>query len=131
MRILNIDDSTINNMLMENLLATHGFESLSVIEGKKVAEQIEEFKPDVILLDLMIPDKSGLEILKDIKARGISIPVVVITAMESKEIRKEIESLGVIAIHSKPVQWEQLIESIQKAAKDCQANNNINQEVQL
>ena len=116
---MNVDDSTINNMLMENLLAEHGYETLSVIEGKKVEEHIEEYQPDVIILDLMIPDKSGIEILKDLKARNITIPVVVITAMESKKIHKNVESFGVIAIHTKPIHSEKLIESIQKAAKAC------------
>jgi len=115
MRILNIDDSTINNMLMENLLAAHGYETLSVIEGKNVEEYIEEYQPDVIILDLMIPDKSGLEILKDLKAKNVNIPVIVITAMESKEICKKVESFGVTAYHTKPIQSEELIESIQKA----------------
>jgi CheY-like chemotaxis protein len=119
MRILNIDDSTINNMLIENLLTAHGYETLSVIEGKNVEENIEEYQPDVIILDLMIPDKSGLDILKDLKAKNINIPVVVITAMESKEIRKKVESMGITAYHTKPIQSEKLIESIQKATAAC------------
>ena len=116
MKILNIDDSTVNNMLIENLLAAHGYESLSVIEGTNVEEHIEEYQPDVIILDLMIPDKSGLEILKDLRAKNINIPVVVITAVESKEMQKKAENYGIEAFHTKPIQSEQLIESIQKAA---------------
>ena len=119
MKILNIDDSTVNNMLMENLLAEQGYETLSVIEGRNVEGHIEEFQPDVIILDLMIPDKSGLEILKELKAKHIDIPVVVITAMESGEIRKQVESFGITAYHTKPIQSEKLIESIQKATAAC------------
>ena len=119
MKILNIDDSTINNMLMENILAAQGYETLSVINGNDVEEHIEEYQPDVIILDLMIPDKSGLEILKDLKAKNINIPVIVITAMESKEIRKKVENMGITAYHTKPIQPEKLIECIQKATAAC------------
>lgn len=115
MKVLNIDDSTVNNMLMENLLAAHGYETLSVIEGIKAEEHIDEYKPDVIILDLMIPDKSGFEILKDLKAKNINIPVVIITAMESRDIRKKIKDLGVSEYHTKPINPSKLIESIQKA----------------
>ncbi|MFP4622407.1 MAG: response regulator transcription factor [Bacteroidales bacterium] len=119
MKILNIDDSTVNNMLMENLLAAHGFETLSVIEGNKAEEYIDEYQPDVIILDLMIPDKSGVEILKDFRAKKIDIPVIVITALESDDIRKEVECYGIKEFHTKPIDSARLIESIQKAANTC------------
>ena len=119
MKVLNIDDSTVNNMLMENLLAAHGFETFSVIEGNRAEEHIDEYQPDVIILDLMIPDKSGYEILKDLKAKNINIPVVVITAMESKDIREKIQDLGVTENHTKPINPDKLIESIQKATAAC------------
>jgi DNA-binding response OmpR family regulator len=115
MRILNIDDSTINNMLMENLLSSHGYEALSVIKGNDVEEYIEDYQPDVIILDLMIPDRNGLDILKDLRRKNVNIPVVVITAMGSKEIRKEVENLGITAYHTKPIESEKLIESIRRA----------------
>ena len=119
MRVLNIDDSTVNNMLMENLLAAHGFEALSVIEGNKAEEYIENYQPDVILLDLMIPDKSGFEILKALKAKNINIPVVVITAVESRDVREKIQDWGVTEYHTKPIDSAKLVESIQKATAAC------------
>lgn len=116
MKILNVDDSTINNMLMENLLAANGYETLSVIEGNRVEEVIDEYQPDVIILDLMIPDKSGIEILEDLNKKNVHIPVIVITAMKSEDVRKKIESLGVKGYHTKPIDFSRLIESIQEAA---------------
>jgi DNA-binding response OmpR family regulator len=119
MKILNIDDSTSNNMLTENLLCEYGHQTLSIIEGSRFEEAIEEYNPDVILIDLMIPDKSGFEILEELRVKDICIPVVVITALNSKDIKKKLDSMGVKEYHTKPIDGNQLIESIQRAKPIC------------
>ncbi|HMA62341.1 MAG TPA: response regulator [bacterium] len=119
MKVLNIDDSTINNMLIENLLDKYGHNTLSIIEGSRFEEAIEDFRPDVILIDLMIPDKDGFEILENLKDKNITIPVVVITALNSKDVQKKLDGLGVKEYHTKPIDDNELIESIQKASPVC------------
>ncbi|MCF8336022.1 MAG: response regulator, partial [Bacteroidales bacterium] len=108
----------INNMLIENLLSAYGYQTLSVIEGSRAEEKIEEYQPDVIILDLMISDKSGFDILEDLRKKQISIPVIVVTAMQSDETRKKVEQLGVADYYTKPVAINNLVESIQKLLPD-------------
>jgi len=117
MRILNIDDSTVNNMLMENLLSSFGYETYSMLEGSDVLEKIEEYQPDVIILDMMMPQKSGLDVLEDIRAKGIHIPVIVITAMKDKTLKKKAMKLGVADYQMKPVKMATLKASIEHALK--------------
>ena len=119
MKVLNIDDSTMNNMLIENLLDQYGHKALSIIEGSRFEEAIEDFRPDVILIDLMIPDKNGFEILEELKEKHICIPVVVITALNSKDIKTKLDGLGVKEYHTKPIDDNELIESIQRASPVC------------
>ncbi len=117
MKVLNIDDSTVNNMLMEDMLTMHGYDVTSVIKGTEVMEKLEKYHPDVILLDLMIPDKSGIEILKELRSQNIDIPVIVITAMRSNEIEEKLKKLGISGYFQKPIKSNELIQSIQEAAK--------------
>ena len=117
MRILNIDDSTVNNMLMENILSSLGYEAYSILEGDQAMEKIEEYQPDVIILDMMMPTKSGIDVLEDLQAQGIQIPVIVISAMNNKELKKRALELGAADYQSKPVKMETLKNSIQQAVK--------------
>ena len=123
MKVLNIDDSTINNMLMENLLNEHGFETLSVIEGSRTKEKIREFQPDVILLDLMMPDKSGVEILEELNRENINIPVIVISAMDATDVKKKISQLGAKYQFQKPVDFQVLMRSIQEVVENQKSYN--------
>ena len=115
MRILNIDDSTVNNMLMENLLSTLGYETYSILEGSDVLESIEEFKPDLIILDMMMPNESGLDVLEEIRAQGIDIPVIVVTALRDEALKKRAMQMGVVEYQAKPVKMATLKASIERA----------------
>jgi len=115
MRILNIDDSTVNNMLMENLLSTLGYETYSILEGSDVLERIEEFKPDLIILDMMMPNESGLDVLEEIRAQGIDIPVIVVTALRDEALKKRAMQMGVVEYQMKPVKMTTLKTSIERA----------------
>ena len=117
MRILNIDDSTVNNMLMENILSSLGYEVYSILEGSQALENIEEFRPDVIILDIMMPNKSGIDVLEDIRRQGIETPVIVISAMKDQELKRRVLELGAADYQSKPVKMETLKNSIQQALK--------------
>ena len=117
MRILNIDDSTVNNMLMENILSSLGYEVYSILEGSQALENIEEFRPDVIILDIMMPNKSGIDVLEDIRRQGIETPVIVISAMKDQELKRRALELGAADYQSKPVKMETLKNSIQQALK--------------
>lgn len=123
MKVLNIDDSTINNILMENLLNSQGFQTLSVIEGIRAYEKIREFQPDVILLDLMMPDKSGIEILEELKKEKINIPVIVISAMESSLMKEKVLTLGASFHFKKPVDFHVLVKSIEEVVNNQNTYN--------
>lgn len=88
-RILVVDDEKDLVNLVRYNLEKEGFEVYSAYDGSSVLEKVWNHRPDLIILDLMLPDRSGYDICKEIKAdRAIShIPVVMLTARSSEQNR--------------------------------------------
>ncbi|HBE50825.1 MAG TPA: response regulator, partial [Cyanobacteria bacterium UBA11369] len=94
-RILIIDDEESIFEVIEGLLLREGYDLTYVSSGKEALNQIEEIQPDVILLDLMMPEMDGLETCQQIKAnqRWCHIPIIMVTALSSKEdLARSLES---------------------------------------
>lgn len=73
------DDATIARFI--ELELTHvGYEVSNVTDGDAAVEAFEEFRPDVLLLDLMLPGTDGLEIARQLRARGVETPILMLTA---------------------------------------------------
>ena len=92
MRVIMIDDHALFRVGLQGLLEQRGIEVIAAVaegsEGIKLAQEIE---PDIILLDLRMPDMSGLEVLRKIKEKEIKIPVVMLTT--SNEEKDLVEAL--------------------------------------
>ena len=83
MKILIVDDDPKLRNFVAQGLAEHGMESLSAGDGaeaQRVLAAAGPVKPDLILLDVMMPGKSGLEFLEELRASGSDIPVIFVTA---------------------------------------------------
>ncbi|MEX2467913.1 MAG: response regulator [Gemmatimonadota bacterium] len=81
-RILIVDDEPHIRRLLAARLGTEGFEVAEAINGEEGLESIEEFPPDLVLLDLMMPGPNGLEVLARIRSQPdhAGIPVIILTA---------------------------------------------------
>ena len=103
--ILVIDDSTTNQVLMEALLQEEGFITESASSASEAYAIIQKRKPKLILLDLLMPQISGIECLKQIKSskETADIPVVIITAVLSPEYKEACYKLGAIDYYTKPI----------------------------
>ena len=78
MKLFIIDDSTVNNIFLQSILEEYGYIVHSAISGEEALRKIETFGPDVILLDLMMPGMSGIDLLKKFREMELDIPVVII-----------------------------------------------------
>jgi len=102
------DDEAIATGLALNL-RLEGYSSSVVADGAKVAEAIEERRPDLILLDLSLPNTDGLEILAQLRARGNRIPIIVLSAREGEHDKVAALRLGADDYVTKPFALAELM----------------------
>lgn len=81
-KVLAIDDDAATTELLSLLLATHGFEVLTANDGKTGVELTHRESPDVIILDLMMPDMDGWQVCKAVRAFS-QVPILILSALDS------------------------------------------------
>ena len=113
-KILIVDDTPDNIKLLKAFLSGKGYEFITAADGEEALEKAFETHPDLILLDLMLPKKSGIEVLKEIKARDKSIPVIVLTAYGSEETAVTTMRSGAENyLINKPLRKEEVVEAVE------------------
>lgn len=107
MKVLLVEDNALTRYTIKSLLEKLGHQVVAEAEdGDGAVKYFREFKPDVVFLDLILPGKSGVEILEDLRALDQAVRVVVITAVEQDEIDKRLSDKGVTAILRKPFSFD-------------------------
>ena len=94
--------------LAKKLLPSFGYRTLQARTGKDGLKMIREFRPDLALLDLQLPDMTGLDILRELAKEDQGIPAILMTAHGSEQVAVEAFRLGVHDYLSKPVDAERL-----------------------
>ena len=93
---------------LQDFFSTRGFSVVSVFSGEEALERLEEISPDVILLDILLPGLSGMEVLKQTKAINPQIRVVMVTALDQEDLRVEAHRYGAAAYITKPFDFSDL-----------------------
>ena len=115
MKILGIDDNSDINELISVALNANGHEFSSVQNGKEGVEKIRQNSYDVVLLDLAMPEFSGLDVIRSLKREGLMRKQKLVLFTASSITDKEIADLledGVTAFIKKPIDIEVLLEKI-------------------
>jgi two-component system, cell cycle response regulator len=113
-KILLIDDSSVNNLLLQNVLEDEKFNVLVAFNGKEGLDLINGAKPDLILLDIMMPRMDGIEVLQKIISDEATskIPVIMLTAKTDKADRQISLEMGATDFITKPVNIDELLSKI-------------------
>jgi diguanylate cyclase (GGDEF)-like protein len=117
--ILVVDDNPLNIRLMNSILEDEGYEVASVHNGSDVFEKALQFKPEVILLDIMMPGLDGFEVCKLLKSNFETkdIPVIMVTAKtETNDIKKALD-LGAHDYVKKPFDENEVLARVQSALR--------------
>ncbi len=114
MRILIIDDEPVLQDVLSTLLRREGFQVVQATTAADGLRQSEEMEVDLVLLDLMLPDKPGLEVLKEIKSRDPEAVVVVITAYSSVETAIAAMRDGAFHYIAKPFKNQEVVLTVRK-----------------
>ncbi len=114
--ILIIEDNELNKKLFHDLLSAHGYNVLETREGMEGLRLAREQRPDLILLDIQLPDVSGLQISEWLKKDETlcRIPIVAVTAFAMRGDEDRIREAGCDAYMAKPVATKHLLETMQK-----------------
>jgi DNA-binding response OmpR family regulator len=120
-RLLVADDSETVLLMLERRLEMEGYEVVTATDGFEALERLrnaDSREPDVILLDAMMPNMSGMEVLQQLRESGSKIPVLMISAHLDAQEPDRMRSLGASDCIPKPFEWEDLIGKIEELAGD-------------
>ncbi len=115
--VLIVDDERDVNDILASLVRAHDFEAIQRFEGADVLEDVRKYHPDVILLDLMLPDRDGFEICEQLKRTRETnlIPVIMVTSLNDPTNRLSGVRVGANGYLTKPFTPHQLFDAIQSA----------------
>jgi CheY-like chemotaxis protein len=113
-QILMVDDSMYQRHKARHALEAEGYDLVEAANGHEGLEMIAVNSPDCILLDLIMPEMGGLEVLQALRDRGSSIPVVVLTADIQESTRQRCLELGTSAFINKPLQEAELVNTVKR-----------------
>ena len=115
-KILVVEDEESLLKLESILLISKGYEVIGVPNGKAALDAIDEQKPDLVLLDIMLPEIDGFEVCRRIKnnQQTRDIPVIMLTAKKSREDMTRGENVGADWYITKPFKSAMVIETIQR-----------------
>ncbi len=114
-KILVVDDEEDIRESLETLLAMEGYTVDLASSGGEGLQRIENVQYDLVLLDLMMPDRSGMDVLRDIRERDREVPVFMVTAYGTIPVAVEALKAGATDFIQKPWRNEQLLIEIERA----------------
>lgn len=114
--VLIVEDNELNMKLFSDLLEAHGYATVKTNEGANVLELMKRHHPDVVLMDIQLPEISGLDVTRLIKADPElkTTPVIAVTAFAMKGDEEKIRQGGCDAYITKPISVTTFISTIQK-----------------
>lgn len=115
-KILIVEDNDLNLKLFKDLLEAHGYETLEIRDGLDAVGVVKRHQPDLILMDIQLPEISGLDITKKIKAdKDIAhIPIIAVTAFAMKDDEEKILKAGCQSYISKPISIANFLDTVRK-----------------
>jgi len=119
--VLIVEDNELNMKLFHDLLEAHGYDTVGTQSGIEAIELARTHHPDLILMDIQLPEVSGLEVTKWIKddPELHRIPVVAVTAFAMKGDEERIQQGGCEAYLSKPISIAKFMETIRRFVGTC------------
>lgn len=112
--ILIVDDEEGIVFLLEELLASAGYKTISATTGPEALERIEEEKIDLLILDFQLPLMNGLEVLQKTSQKGIKTPAIMISGMTERIEIELKEKNRIVGVLQKPFDIKEVLELIEE-----------------
>src|SRR4051812_38312286 len=114
-KVLVVEDNELNLKLFCDLLRAHDYIAEPVRDGREAVERARAFAPDLVIMDIQLPNVSGLELIETLKADDQlkPIPIMAVTAYAAKGDEERIRAAGAEAYVSKPISVMRFVESVE------------------
>jgi two-component system cell cycle response regulator DivK len=114
--VLVVEDNELNMKLFHDLLEAQGYEVLQTRDGMEALKMARQYRPDLILMDIQLPEVSGIEVTKWLKEDDDlrSIPVVAVTAFAMKGDEEKIREGGCEAYIAKPISVAHFLKTVER-----------------
>ncbi len=112
-KILIIDDDVTALDIVDLLFENKGYEVVRRADGISALACVDQVKPEIILIDLMMPKMNGQECVRQIRKKGLSLPIVAFTALDDPEIHEEARQAGCNLVLTKPCKPQVLVKHIE------------------
>ena len=118
MRILIVDDSETTRRILRAIVHSRNWRVCGEAEtGREGVAKFQELKPDLVLIDLAMPDINGIEAAKNMSSMNPAVPLILFTILDLQGLEKAAKEAGICAIVSKAQAWD-LISTIENAANE-------------
>jgi two-component system, OmpR family, response regulator len=110
-RILAVDDVLDNLLLLQVFLEAEGFEVEVADSGISALQHIQQARPDLVLLDVMMPGMDGLEVTEKIRSHNYTLPILLVSAHDKAQVQPGLDA-GANGFVQKPIDFSTLLERI-------------------
>jgi len=114
--VLIVEDNELNMKLFRDLLEAHGYQTSGTSNGFEALDLVRKLRPDLILMDLQLPDMSGLDVTRQLKASAetASIPIVAVTAFAMAGDERRALDSGCDGYIAKPIMLREFLATIEE-----------------
>lgn len=121
-KILAVDDENDVLLIIKTALISEGFDVKTAASGPDALTIVDEFVPDLLILDMMMPEMSGFDVLTEMRAKPDlkSVPVIMLTGVANKEKIRQAIDVGVNYYIVKPFEFHDLISKVKLAIADAE-----------
>jgi DNA-binding response OmpR family regulator len=107
-RVLVVDDHVTVCNVLEEFLRSRGYDVYTALDGPTAIAKVKEFRPHIVLLDIIMPGMGGIEVLKEIKRIDPSVGVIMLTGVGDDELGRRTLELGAYEYITKPINFNYL-----------------------
>ncbi len=114
-KIMVVDDAPVIRMMLKDILIHHGYEIVAEAEnGAEAVEKYKSLKPDLMTLDITMPEKDGIQALEEILAFDPQAKVVMVTAIDQRDSLMKAIRLGAVDYIVKPFEDDRVVSAVNK-----------------
>jgi len=112
--VLVVDDAAFMRMMIRDILTKEGYTIHEAVNGRDAVEKYDELRPDLVTMDITMPEMSGLEALKSIREHNSRARVLMVSAMGQQKMIVEALEAGAMDFLVKPFQPIKVVETVKK-----------------